>query len=535
MSKRGLLFGSVGFAVLVILPFIVLSVREYGTSQKYETGGRTVRFAGEDWGAPNPFLFYPRGPGYVNMSYVFDSLAWKDEKGVTGLLAESWEASRDMTVYTFALRPDARWHDGAPVGADDVAFTFEYFKKHIFPWSRLDIVEKVRVLDDRRVEFKLAHPYAPFLVNVAGTVPIIPRHVWEKVEDPRTFREKQAFIGSGPFRFESYSKEHGTYSFVASEDYYLGKLRVRKLEFVAVGDPLLALKKGEIDGLSFWTRQLDAIGEFSDDPGYRVVKGPGNWVLKLMMNLKDPVFGKLEVRRALASALDLADMAGRIKHGHVTPGSAGFIPPSSEWHNPGVRQYPYDLEKARALLEDAGFHDADDDGVRENANGGKLSYTLLTSPNYVREADYIAGQARLIGILLTVKTLPVPTLDPMLKEGRFLLAVNGHGGIGGDPDMLRTNFCEGWLWDTGGYSNDELAELGRQQMVESDIKKRRALICRMQEIIAEDLPVIPLWYPDIYFVYNPAALDGWFYTPGGVGLGIPTINNKLVYVERKDQ
>jgi ABC-type transport system substrate-binding protein len=127
VSKRGLLLASVGFAVLVIVPFVLLSLREYGTSQKYETGARTVRFTGEDWGAPNPFLFYPRGPGYVNMSYVFDSLTWKDEKGVMGLLAERWETSRDMTVYTFTLRKNARWHDGRPVGAGDVAFTFDYW------------------------------------------------------------------------------------------------------------------------------------------------------------------------------------------------------------------------------------------------------------------------------------------------------------------------------------------------------------------------------------------------------------------------
>jgi peptide/nickel transport system substrate-binding protein len=112
------------------------------------------------------------------------------------------------------------------------------------------------------------------------------------------------------------------------------------------------------------------------------------------------------------------------------------------------------------------------------------------------------------------------------------MAINGHGGIGGDPDTLRVNFCEGWLRDAGGYENAELKELGERQMAESDPAKRRALTDRMQEIVAEDLPTIALWYPDIYFVYYPAALDGWFYTPGGVGSGIPTVNNKLVYVQK---
>ena len=133
---------------------------------------------------------------------------------------------------------------------------------------------------------------------------------------------------------------------------------------------------------------------------------------------------------------------------------------------------------------------------------------------------------------MEVKALPMPTLDPMIKSGKYTIAINGHGGIRGDPDTLRTNFCEGWLWDTGGYDNSELLELGERQMTETDPVKRRKLTDRMQEIIAEDLPVITLWYPDIYFVYDPAVLDGWFYTPGGVGLGIPTVNNKLIYVEK---
>ena len=182
-----------------------------------------------------------------------------------------------------------------------------------------------------------------------------------------------------------------------------------------------------------------------------------------------------------------------------------------------------------------------------------MSFTLLAAPEYIREAEYVSSQSRKIGIELTVKSLPAATLDAKLREGAFEIAVSGHGGIGGDPDVLRRQFCTPAapgertsaaagpdMMRSYGYSNPDLDGLGAAQLRESDVAKRREMVFHMQEIIAEDVPTIALWYPKIYFVYRPevlvgrgpAGLDGWFFSPGGVSIGIPTVENKLVYVER---
>jgi peptide/nickel transport system substrate-binding protein len=321
-------------------------------------------------------------------------------------------------------------------------------------------------------------------------------------------------------------------SWVFAQLFDFGRPRIERLQYVAVGDRFLAMKNGEIDALALWSRTLDAVSEFQGNPQYEIMQGPSAWVLRVVFNHSRPVLARREIRQALAHALDLEDVSRRLRHGHVLPGRPGFLPSVSPWSNREIGPYRYDIRKARALVESAGLE--------------TLSFTLLAAPEYIREAEYVSSQSRKIGIELTVKSLPAATLDAKLREGAFEVAVSGHGGIGGDPDVLRRQFCTpaapGERADAAagpdmmrsyGYSNPELDRLGAAQLREFDDGKRRAMVGKMQEIIAEDVPTIALWYPKIYFVYRPDVLDGWFFSPGGVSIGIPTVENKLVYVQRR--
>ena len=132
MSNRSLAAIGVLALVLVGVPFLVLQHREFGASQSLREGGAVLRLAGEDWGYPSPFQFYPRGPGYVHMSLIFDTLTWKDECGIVGLLAQGWTVSDDRRQYDFTLRRNVRWHDGVRLTAADVVFSLCYLKKHDF-------------------------------------------------------------------------------------------------------------------------------------------------------------------------------------------------------------------------------------------------------------------------------------------------------------------------------------------------------------------------------------------------------------------
>jgi peptide/nickel transport system substrate-binding protein len=529
VSRSLTLIAAVAVALLAVAPFTCLVCREYARGADRETAGTVVRFAGQDWGTPSPFLFYPRGPGYVHTSLLFDTLLWKDEDGPMGLLARSWTVSADRVRYTFGLRPAVRWHDGSRLTAHDVAFSYCYLKEHGFAWCDLGVIGSAVAVDDLTVEIVLCAPHAPFLTDVAGSVPIIPRAVWKDVPDPRALTGEAALMGSGPFRLESHSRTHGTYSYVANDAYFLGPPRVKRLHYVAAGDRFLALRNGQIDALMLWARTLDAAAEFESDPRFATMRGPRAWVLRVVFNHAHPAFGKRTLREAVFLSLDLDEVARRLRHGHVAPGRPGFLPPDSPWFHAGLPPHRHDLERAKALVAAAALEDT--------------SLTLLTAPEYAREAEYVSAQAEAIGLDMVVKALPAATLDAKLRGGAFQIALCGHGGIGGDPDVLRRQFCSAVgrppasggppSLRTYGYANRELDELGAAQLRATDVRTRRALVHRMQEIIAHDVPTIALWYPSSCFVYRPDVLDGWFFSPGGVSTGIPTAENKLVYIERR--
>ena len=146
----------------------------------------------------------------------------------TGLLAESWESSDDGLEWTFHLREGVTWHDGEPFTADDVVFTTDYIKgkASISPigssWYNTGVINSVEALDDYTVVITLNYPYAPFMQQVAAVIPIMPKHIWEDVEDPSKYMEDEAAIGTGPFILEDYDTDQQSYKYTANKDYFLG-------------------------------------------------------------------------------------------------------------------------------------------------------------------------------------------------------------------------------------------------------------------------------------------------------------------------
>ncbi|MBN1103209.1 MAG: peptide-binding protein, partial [Deltaproteobacteria bacterium] len=200
-----------------------------------------------DWGYPNPYRHYPRGPGYVRMSWVFDTLVWKDQRGYIPALAQAWSYDPRALAFTFKINPKAKWHDGEPLTAQDVVFTLEYFKKYPYPWITVDSVARTVAADTHTVTVYLSKPYSPFLSDIGGTMPILPKHIWEGVGNPKAFEDPKAFIGSGPYVFRDFNKAQGTYLYEAFADYYQGKPRADRLIYMRSGKPLVSLTGGEVD------------------------------------------------------------------------------------------------------------------------------------------------------------------------------------------------------------------------------------------------------------------------------------------------
>jgi len=448
------------------------------------------------------------------MSFLFDTLAWKDERGMIPWLADSWEVSEDGTRWTFYLQEGVRWHDGEPLTAEDVTFTFGYLKEHLAPGFEAlsEQIERVEAQDEHTIVLYLKEPIAGFLSDVAGSVPIIPRHIWEGVEDPKRFTGKEAVIGTGPFKLVEYSKEECRYIYEANGEFFKGKPVIDRLVFTKVQDEALALKTRTVDAAFFWGKEIEAVRELEAEPNLEVIEGPSFWVLQLIFNYERPPFDKVEVRRAIAHAVDRSRIVEQVTHDGAIVANLGIISPGTDWYNPQLSPCDYDPSGAEEILDEV--------GVRG------LSLTLLTTGEFVREAELIKADLGQVGIEVEVKSADWGTIDGLLREGDFDLAISGHGGIA-DPGMLDTP-----TWPAMVYEDEELDRLFEEQGKTLDEERRRALVWRLQEIIAEKLPVLTLYHPKIWCVYDPAKLDTWFYTKGGIATGIPTEQNKLVFLKR---
>jgi len=483
------------------------------TSTAGSGAAKTLTLPGDDWGYPSPFAFYSRGPGYIRMSLLFDTLTWKDEDGVIPWLADEWEVSDDGTEWTFTLHAGVLWHDGEPLTAEDVAFTFEYFKANqgAFKWSwPVNKIESTQVLDEQTVVLNLTEPVAGAHEGLIGSLPIIPKHIWEGVDDPTRLRSEKAVVGSGPFKLLDYSKEEGRYVYEANTDYFRGEPTVDELTFIKVENQALALETDTTDYASFWGREIDAVEAFRNKEGYGVIDGPSFWVLQTIFNTQKPPFDDAELRRAVAHAIDRQRIVAQVTHGGAIVASLGILSPFTDWHNPDLPVYEHDPERAQAMLE--------------KAEAADLSLRLITTAGFAREAELIQDDLEAVGIEVEVQTGDYSTIDGLLREGTFDLAINGHGGIA-NPAMLETP-----TWPAQTYENAAYDELYREQAATVEEEQRRELVWELQEIVAEDLPVLTLYHPKMWTVYDASVLDSWFYTQSGVGFGIPISMNKLIFL-----
>lgn len=196
-----------------------------------------MRIAWPDVGPPTPFRISSAGPGgAVLLSLLYDTLVWKDENGIIPWLASAWDVSPDGRLVTFTLRKDVSWQDGQPLTARDVAFSFACYAQHPYQWMSTFVVQSATSPDDGTVKIQLSQPYAPFLDEIAGVVPIIPEHVWSAVDDPARYTGANASVGSGPYQLATYQSAQGAYRLTANPHYFAGDVLVEEVQQIDVPD-----------------------------------------------------------------------------------------------------------------------------------------------------------------------------------------------------------------------------------------------------------------------------------------------------------
>ncbi len=411
-------------------------------------------------------------------------------------LAQSWDVSEDGLTVTLHLVDNAVFHDGTPVTSEDVKFSIETIKANHPFQTMLAPVESVDTPDATTVVINLAHPHPALLLAMSpALMPIIPQHIYGE-GDIQTNPANLAPVGSGPFKLGEYVQ--GEYfrldkfeDFFIEGQPYLDEVYVQS--FADANTLLLAFERGDVDMLPYMSsprditrlQQLDGI-EVADYGGEAI--GAINW---LAFNTKNPPLDKVEVRQAIAYAIDRDFIVNTLLQG-VAPVDYGPIVPSSPLATDEVEKFDVDLELAASMLDAAGLPV----GADGNRFTIRVDYVAGSEEMGRNIAEYLRSQLRLVGINVEVRTAPdFPTWAQRISTYDFDLTMDqvfnwGDPVIGVNRTYLTSNIREGVIWsNTQQYSNARVDELLELAAMEPDLETRKELYKEFQQIVVEEVPI----------------------------------------------
>lgn len=475
-----------------------------------------------------PYTYVTGYPGWNLLTLVYDTLFILDrDNQPRPWIAVSDTVSADGLTHRVALRDDARWHDGRPLTSADVAFTFGYYRDHIHGrWTQpVRNIARVETPDAVTLVLTMEVPEPSLVFRLLTDLPILPKHIWDGVSEPKAFA---ADIGSGPFRLAEY-RPGQVYRLTANREHFAGAPAVAGLVLPIITEPasiFSALKAGEIDAT---TLELPAelVPSMQESDAVRIAEGTGSAATLLQFNNEREPWSHADVRQAVALAIDTKELVARVLLGRGTPGGPGWLHPSTTGSVGSTAAGP-DVAAARRLLDSAGYHDPDGDGVRQTPGGAALSPVLLVQANHpqrVRAAELIAQAVRTIGIDARVRAVEAGSLtdqvwrDFDVSKGRdFDWAVFGWA-----PPMLVDRFRVTTLVDSdprrgtnniGGFRNADVDRVAAELRRAAAPDDQRDRLHALDALIARERPFVMLWYADLAYAYRPRRFDRWVFQAG---------------------
>ncbi len=422
-------------------------------------------------------------------------------------LARSVEQT-SPTTYEIELRDNAFFHDGEPVTARDVEYTFMTLDEVGSPLAGLnERIKTFEIIDDHRFVLELEKPHAPF-ENDLG-MGIVPRHICEGHSscpgEP---------VGAGPFRFAERNGEL-YFAFEAFEDHFEGPPTIERLVFRVIRDDnarMLALLGQTADLVQNAVPPL-MLPVVEEAEGFDMETAPSFGYTYLAFNLEHPKLSDQKVRQAIAYAIDRDQIIEYKYRGTARP-STGLLVPEHWAYEPDVRTYGYDPDRARELLDEAGYTSVDGEP--------RMRLEFKVSANNFRRslAQLMAQQLAEVGIEVRVRAFEWGTFFDDIRSRNFEMTTLQWPSVQ-EPDLFR------WIFHSeniptadaraaganrGAYRNDRVDELLDQGRVETDQEKRRAIYGEVQQILAEELPYISLWHPDNVAVLREGT-QGYYTTP----------------------
>jgi len=455
---------------------------------------------------------------YTVFNLVYDTMYQLQLDGTFKLsLAESVNVSDDGLVYTYKIRDDVKFHDGQPLTAEDVVFSYLLYQNtEGYPWmgDYTYYFENIEATPNNEVVITLSEPI-PNIESQLVFLYVLPKHIWEN-EDPLEF-ENTAAIGSGPFKMVEYKPQEFVH--LAKNSEYFGSIpKVDEVIFQTFEsqDALVqAIKTGQVDMITEMPNT--AVPTLKNDPNIQVVTGAPfspsvadiifNQVLPENCPPDDglctghPALLDRNVRLALSHATDKQKIIDVILLGYGTPGVTLIPDGLGIWFNSSLKDYEYNVAKANQILDDAGYKDLNGDGIRETPDGSRSLTFRINWPsdsiNAPRLAELLSEMWKQVGVRLEAQALDPDTLTSVCCPAFDFDIILWGWGSDPDPNLLLSVMTTDEI-PTGssetGYSNPEYDALYRQQASELNLEKRRQLVWKMQEIVFNDVVYIIPYY-----------------------------------------
>jgi peptide/nickel transport system substrate-binding protein len=440
-------------------------------------------------------------------SLLFDDLLTRDEHlTVVPGLAERWEIP-DPKTYIFHLHHGVKFHDGHPLTSRDVKWTFDSLlqgKIRSTKAAAYRFVDRIDAPDDYTVIFRLKQPFATLLWNLSdGAIGIVPAGSGAEITDHP--------MGSGPFRFVS-AQQDKEVIIERNDDYWGQKSKVKTVRFMIVPDTTtraLELRKGSAD-IAVNALTPDMVLTLQRESSLQTLRAPGTVLGYLAFNIRDPILKDARVRQALAHAIDRRPILEYLWRDFARPANS-ILPPESWAYNVDAPHYEHNPERARQLLQQAGYPEM---------NGVRFHLTMKTSTEEFTRlmAAVFQQQLRDVGIVLDIRTYEFATFFSDVTHGEFQLYSLRWIGGNEDPDIFEYVFHSDKFAPNGAnrsyYSNPRIDALIDQARSELDQNTRKQLYAEIQRILADDLPYINLWYQDNVLVHSK-RVHGLTLNPSG--------------------
>lgn len=484
---------------------------------------------------------------YSIFNMVYDTLYEYNLDGTYRLaLAESVNVSEDNRVWTFKIRDGVKFHDGKPLTADDVAFSFNFYKAHTDDFAYLPAYttyfDSVKATTKNEVVITLTEPIPNMESQLFGLY-VLPRHIWQNIADPlaKDLSLEQT-VGSGPFKISNYIPGQ-LIRLESTQTHYFYHPRVAAVEFLIYADTssmIQALQNKEIDVMA--DVPVSAVRALSDLSGVRVVAGPPvapnvSDILINQMNPADcpvdaggvckghPALRDRNVRLAMAYAIDKQRLIDEVMFGLADSGMTLIPKGLGAFYNSSIKDYAYDVTKANQILDDAGYFDTDSDGIREMPGGGNpLTYRLQwpnTSTYYANEAELLKVMWSQIGIGVQMQEMTSDDLTAVCCPAFDYDLILWEWGSDPDPSFLLSVMLTDEIpsgYNETGYSNPEYDRLFAKQAVEMDKETRLRTIWQMEGIVHDDVVYIIPFYQKAVQAYRTDTFRGWLTENGSLDI-----------------